>query len=71
MGCQLHKVKREEEESVRDFISQLKHLNSHFLPHERYSNDQLLDRFIHGLKHEAIYNGLVIRDITTCDEVTT
>ncbi|RYA40627.1 hypothetical protein DD606_25650 [Enterobacter cloacae complex sp. GF14B] len=71
VASQLQKAQREEGESVRDFISRLKHLNSRCNPNERFNNNQLLDRFIRGLRHEDIYNGLVIRGITTWEAVTT
>ncbi|MCO5612209.1 hypothetical protein L7F22_066471 [Adiantum nelumboides] len=68
---QLQKAKREDGESVRDFISRLKNLNSRCTPNERFNNNQLLDKFIRGLHHENIYNGLIIRGITTWEAVTT
>ena len=70
MASQLQKAEREEGESVRDFISRLKHLNSRCTSNERFNNNQLLDRFIRGLQHEGIYNGLVIQGITTWEAVT-
>ncbi|MCO5568995.1 hypothetical protein L7F22_022700 [Adiantum nelumboides] len=71
VASQLQKAKREDGESVRDFISRLKNLNSRCTPNERFNNNQLLDRFIRGLHHENIYNGLIIRGITTWEAVTT
>lgn len=57
--------------SVRDFISRLKHPSSRCAMHEHISNNQLLDRSIHSLKHIEIYNRLVTRDISNLDDVTT
>ncbi|MCO5601704.1 hypothetical protein L7F22_055827 [Adiantum nelumboides] len=71
VASQLHKAKREEGESTKDFIIRLKNLNSCCAPNERFNNNQLLDRFIRGLHHENIYNGLIIRVITTWEAVTT
>ncbi|MCO5594246.1 hypothetical protein L7F22_048273 [Adiantum nelumboides] len=71
VASQLQKAKREDGESVRDFISRLKNLNSRCTPNERFNNNQLLDRFMRGLHHENIYNGLIIRGITTWEAVTT
>ncbi|MCO5549357.1 hypothetical protein L7F22_002827 [Adiantum nelumboides] len=71
VASQLQKAKQEEGESVRDFISRLKNLNSCCAPNECFNNNQLLDRFIRGLHHENIYNGLIIRGITTWEAVTT
>ncbi|MCO5552299.1 hypothetical protein L7F22_005811 [Adiantum nelumboides] len=71
VASQLQKAKREDGESVRDFISRLKNLNSRCTPNERFNNNQLLDRFIRGLHHENIYNGLIIRGIPTWEAVTT
>ncbi|MCO5563766.1 hypothetical protein L7F22_017413 [Adiantum nelumboides] len=68
---QLQKAKREDGEFARDFISRLKNLNFRCTPNERFNNNQLLDRFIRGLHHENIYNGLIIRGITTWEAVTT
>ncbi|MCO5606248.1 hypothetical protein L7F22_060435 [Adiantum nelumboides] len=71
VASQLQKAKQEDGEFVRDFISRLKNLNSRCTPNERFNNNQLLDRFIRGLHHENIYNGLIIRGITTWEAVTT
>ncbi|KAI5059819.1 hypothetical protein GOP47_0026138, partial [Adiantum capillus-veneris] len=70
VASQLQKAERKEGESVRDFISRLKHLNSRCPVNERFNNNQLLDRFIRALRNEGIYNGLVIRGITTWEDVT-
>ncbi|MCO5561196.1 hypothetical protein L7F22_014817 [Adiantum nelumboides] len=71
VASQLQKAKREDGESVRDFISRLKNLNSQCALNEHFNNNQLLDRFIRGLHHENIYNGLIIRGITTWEAITT
>ena len=40
VGSQLQKAKRGAEESVRDFIGHLKHLNSRCTPNEHFNDNQ-------------------------------
>ena len=54
LSSQLHSAERNNGESMRDFINRLKHLNSQCKPHERFRDDQLLDRLINGMKHTEI-----------------
>lgn len=65
VASQLQTVVREESESIIVFINRLKHLNSCCTLDERYSNNQFLDQFLQGLRHEHIYNGLVIKGINS------
>ena len=68
---QLHLAKRNKNESMRDFIYRLKHLNSRCPLHKRFRDDQLLDRFINGMNHKELYNSLITQGITTWDDTVT
>ena len=67
LASQLHSAERQTGESIRDFIYRLKHLNSRCQPHERFRDDQLLDRFVNGMNHRELFNCLITRGITTWD----
>ncbi|MCO5570731.1 hypothetical protein L7F22_024459 [Adiantum nelumboides] len=71
LSSQLHSAERNKGESMRDFIYRLKHLNSRCSPHERFRDDQLLDRFINGMNHTELYNSLITSGITTWDDMVT
>ena len=71
LASQLHSAERKNGESMRDFIYQLKHLNSRCQPVERFRDDQLLDRFINAMNHKELYNSKITRGIITWDDTIT
>lgn len=62
--AQLHNIKQKEEESMRDYVSHLKHLNSRCKLWERLTDDQLLPCFRRGVRDHKMHVYLVLsRDL--------
>ena len=71
LASQLHSTKRKKGESMRDFIYQMKHLNSRFQPHKRFHDDQLLSRFINGMSHKDLYDIMIMQGIKNWEDNST
>ena len=52
---QLNQVKQGKD-SLRDYIAKIKHLNARCEPHERLSDEQLLPRFLLGLRSPKLHD---------------
>ena len=56
---QLNQVKQGKD-SLRDYIARIKHLNARCEPHERLSDEQLLPRFLLGLRSSKLHDQLIV-----------
>ena len=61
---QLNQVKQGKD-SLRDYIAKIKHLNARCEPHERLSDEQLLPRFLLGLRSSKLHDQLTVLNITS------
>ena len=60
----LNQVKQGKD-SLRDYIAKIKHLNARCEPHERLIDEQLLPRFLLGLRSSKLHGQLTVLNITS------
>ena len=56
---QLNQVKQGKD-SLHNYIARIKHLNARCEPHERLSDEQLLPRFLLGLRSSKLHDQLIV-----------
>ena len=63
--CESTEQVKQGKDSLRDYIARIKYLNARCEPHERLSDEQLLPRFLLGLRSSKLHDQLIVLNITS------